>query len=67
MDGQGRLLISSALRDYADLNGKAILVGQLNKFELWNQAKWQKQIDQDIQLQADCQDALSEKLDHFSL
>ena len=67
MDGQGRLLISPALRDYADLSGKAILVGQLNKFELWNHAKWQKQIDQDIQLQADCQDALSERLDHFSL
>lgn len=67
MDGQGRLLISSALRCHADLNNKIMLVGQLNKFELWNHAHWQKQIDQDIQLQANSAEILSDKLDHFSL
>ncbi|MDD1782254.1 division/cell wall cluster transcriptional repressor MraZ [Enterovibrio sp. ZSDZ35] len=67
MDGQGRLLISPTLRDYAGLSGKAMLVGQLNKFELWNSDKWQQQIDQDIQLQAESAEALSERLSNFSL
>lgn len=67
MDGQGRLLMPSALRVYADLNNKVMLVGQLNKFELWNHEQWQKQIDQDIQLQADAAEGLSDRLDHFSL
>lgn len=67
MDGQGRLLIASVLRDYAQLNDKAMLVGQLNKFELWNCDKWQQQIDQDIKLQAKLAKMPSDNLSHFSL
>ncbi len=42
MDGQGRLLLPPLLRDYAGLEKRAILVGQGKKFELWNEAHWEK-------------------------
>lgn len=67
MDGQGRLLIAPALRNHAQLKSKAVLVGQLNKFELWENDTWQQQIDQDIQHQTESVEALSGRLDNFSL
>ena len=45
MDAAGRVLISPALRSYAALDKHAVLVGQGNKFELWDEAKWQAQQD----------------------
>jgi len=43
MDGAGRVLISPTLRSYAVLDKRVMLVGQGNKFELWDEAKWQAQ------------------------
>ena len=40
LDGAGRLLVSPALRTFAELEKNAVLVGQGNKFELWDAAKW---------------------------
>ena len=40
MDGQGRLLIPARLRQTVDLGKQAVLVGVVNKFELWSQARW---------------------------
>jgi MraZ protein len=42
MDGQGRVLIPSLLRDYAKIEKTAILLGQGNKFELWSEDLWHK-------------------------
>ncbi len=42
MDGQGRILLPALLREYADLNKRAVLVGQGKKFELWDEAHWNK-------------------------
>ena len=41
MDGAGRILVPPALRQYAGLDHHVVLVGQGNKFELWDEAKWQ--------------------------
>ena len=41
MDGAGRILVPPALRQYAELDHRVVLVGQGNKFELWDEAKWQ--------------------------
>lgn len=38
MDAQGRLLISERLRQIAKLEKQVVLLGQLNKFEIWNEA-----------------------------
>lgn len=67
MDGQGRLLLAPTLRQYASLSGKAMLVGQLNKFEIWDHEQWQQQIEQDIQTQAESTEVLSERLNDLSL
>ncbi len=43
MDGTGRILVPPALREYAGLDHHVVLVGQGNKFELWDDAKWQQE------------------------
>lgn len=40
MDGNGRLLIPPRLRVRAGLDKKVMLVGQLNKFQLWDEETW---------------------------
>lgn len=45
MDAAGRLLISPALRNYAVLDKRVMLVGQGNKFEVWDEARWQAQYE----------------------
>ena len=43
MDGQGRLLLPPALRQFAGLNRQAVLIGQGNRFELWDEEAWGRQ------------------------
>ena len=43
LDGSGRILIPPALRDYAKLEKRAVLVGQGNKLELWSEELWQQE------------------------
>ena len=40
MDSQGRLLLPEKLRKFAEMDKKIVLVGQLNKFEIWNESAW---------------------------
>ncbi|KTC99733.1 MraZ protein [Legionella geestiana] len=40
LDASGRLLLPPLLRDYARLDKKIVLVGQGNKFEVWDEAHW---------------------------
>ena len=40
MDAQGRLLLPEKLRKFATMDKKIVLVGQLNKFEIWNEDAW---------------------------
>ncbi len=42
MDAQGRLLVPQLLREYASLDKRLVLVGQVNKFELWPEQVWQQ-------------------------
>ena len=42
MDQQGRVLLPGALREYAELQKRAVLVGQGKKFELWDEAHWEE-------------------------
>lgn len=48
LDSNGRLLINGPLRQHASLEKNIILVGQLRKFEIWSEAAWQAQMQQDI-------------------
>jgi MraZ protein len=46
MDGQGRILISPPLRDFAHLEKRAVLIGQGNKFEIWDEQTWYRLRDE---------------------
>lgn len=48
IDGAGRILVPPALRRYAGLDRRVVLVGQGRKLELWDEVKWQAQIAQTI-------------------
>ncbi|MEO8535964.1 MAG: division/cell wall cluster transcriptional repressor MraZ [Betaproteobacteria bacterium] len=48
LDAAGRILVPPALRRYAGLDKRVVLVGQGQKLELWDEAKWQAQIAQTI-------------------
>ncbi len=40
MDGQGRILLPTTLRDYAGLSKKIVMIGQGKKFEIWDEEAW---------------------------
>ena len=67
LDTVGRILLSAPLRQHAKLEKSIMLVGQLNKFEIWSEAQWQAQIEQDMALGASGQVALNEALASLSL
>jgi MraZ protein len=48
MDNSGRILLPSTLRAYAKLERNIMLVGQSNKFEIWDETIWYQQIRDDI-------------------
>ena len=64
MDGTGRILVPPALRQYAGLEHHVVLVGQGNKFELWDDGKWQQETARTITFPAG---GLPPELDGFSL
>lgn len=40
IDGQGRILIPQSLRTYASLDKEVVLIGMLNRFEIWSKEVW---------------------------
>ena len=63
LDAAGRILVPPALRRYAGLDKHVVLVGQGQKLELWDEAKWQAQIARSIAFPG----ALPPGLEGFSL
>ena len=45
MDGTGRILVVTPLRQFASLVKDIVLVGQGEKFELWDAEKWNQEIE----------------------
>ena len=46
MDTNGRILVSKELREFASLTKQGMLIGQGNKFELWDEATWNEKRDE---------------------
>jgi MraZ protein len=40
LDGQGRVLVPPELREFAALEQRGMLIGQGNRFELWDETRW---------------------------
>ncbi len=45
MDSAGRILVVTPLRQFAGLTKDIVLVGQGEKFELWDAEKWNQEIE----------------------
>jgi MraZ protein len=45
IDGHGRILLSQGLRKFAGLDRRAVLLGQGNRFELWDETRWNETRD----------------------
>ena len=45
LDGHGRILLPKELREFAGLDRQAVLIGQGNKFELWDELRWNEKRD----------------------
>ena len=67
LDTQGRILVPAELRDYARLDRQAVILGQGNKFEIWNKGGWEKQRDHWLGLVGDEESEPSEALKSLSL
>ena len=46
IDGHGRVLLPPKLREFAQLNRNAILIGQGSRFELWDEQRWDERRDE---------------------
>ncbi len=40
LDSHGRILLPPMLREFAELDRRVVLIGQGNKFELWDEQRW---------------------------
>ena len=63
LDAAGRILVPPALRRYAGLDRRVVLIGQGQKLELWDEVRWQAQIARTIAFPG----ALPPGLEGFSL
>ncbi len=46
LDSHGRILLPPLLRDYASIDKRIMLLGQGNKFEIWDEKSWEKSRDE---------------------
>ena len=66
MDKSGRILLPALLRKFAKLDKSSYLVGQGNKFEIWDEALWNEKCVQWLETAAE-EEVLSEELERISL
>ncbi|HET7673992.1 MAG TPA: division/cell wall cluster transcriptional repressor MraZ [Gammaproteobacteria bacterium] len=45
LDSHGRVLLPAPLREFAGLDRRVVLIGQGNKFEIWNEDTWNERRD----------------------
>jgi MraZ protein len=67
MDGHGRILLPRELREFAGLERAAMLIGQGNKFELWNDERWNARRDEWLASEQGEQTGLPQELESLSL
>lgn len=67
LDSNGRVLLPPLLRDYAQLDKRVVMIGQGNKFEVWDETLWQTRREQWLAEEASQEDGLPEEMKTFSL
>lgn len=66
LDGHGRILVPTMLREYASIDKRVILLGQGNKFELWDEQIWGERRTQWLQGDGEGEGPLSNELGSLS-
>ena len=66
LDGNGRILLPPPLREFADLDKRIVLIGQGNKFEIWDEVQWAERRDQWLN-EVDGDEDLPTELESLSL
>ncbi|HIG36759.1 MAG TPA: cell division/cell wall cluster transcriptional repressor MraZ, partial [Oceanospirillaceae bacterium] len=66
LDTNGRILLPALLREYAQLDKKAILLGQGKKIELWSESIWSARRETYLQASSSSEE-LPELLHQLSL
>ncbi|HET8700831.1 MAG TPA: division/cell wall cluster transcriptional repressor MraZ [Nitrococcus sp.] len=66
LDGNGRILVPPPLREFAGLDKKVVLIGQGNKFELWDELAWNERRAQWL-AEAAQENELPEELEALSI
>lgn len=67
VDANGRVLLPTVLRSYAQLEKDVVMIGQGNKFEVWNKELWESKREQWLLEEASKTDGLPEEMKTFSL
>ena len=67
MDKNGRILLPAPLRTHANLEKKLMLIGKVNKFELWSQDNWDAQVQADLALAKSIDFSQSSRLKELAL
>lgn len=67
LDGNGRVLLPSVLREYAKLEKQVVMVGQGNKFEIWNESCWQTRRQQWLDEESSGGEGLPDEMKTFFL
>lgn len=67
LDRSGRLLLPPLLRDYAKLDKRVVMIGQGNKFEVWDETLWQSRRQQWLADEASGESGLPDEMKTFSL
>ena len=60
LDKQGRVLLPPVLREYAGLEKEIVVIGQLNKIEIWSKERWEEELRTSKDIFEENNEALSE-------
>ena len=66
LDAAGRVLLPGPLRDFASLDKHVVMIGQGNKFEIWNEELWNERREQWLTADSDL-GPLSVEMESLSL
>lgn len=67
LDGNGRVLLSQPLREFAGMDKRVVMIGQGNKFELWDEDSWNSQRDDWLRENVEQAQDLPAELESLSL
>ena len=67
LDSIGRVRVSPLLREFAGLKKRVVLIGQRNKFEIWDESLWNKRCEEWLQQTESGERQLPIELESISL